>query len=131
MYTLEAKVKDLLLYTFRTTKPVSEGKEGYPKSALHTIGREMQQASVRMLKNVRAANDVNFIAEPEERLKLLRQVITDGGLMLTLIEISRELGYISAKRMEYWSKLVTEVRNMTASWRRKDAIRMKEMKEKQ
>lgn len=165
-YLLGNKAKDLLIHTFKVTRPVSDDKfdasdvlaalkhiqnggdqqqvsqmlqesienlskrrrkQGFPKSVTHTYVKELREAAVRILKNVHAANECMFDVEHEKRLALIKEVLDDCNLMLKLLEISRELGYIDIRKLEYWSKLVLNVKYMSASWKKKDGDRARKL----
>lgn len=165
-FNLSNKAKELLVYTFTVTKPISDRnvdtretvallrqlstlppdeahnlslrtaesmekknrKKGFPKSALHTYVKTLQETSVRILRNIHAANECIFRTDYMRRLSLVDKVLDDCNLLLNLIEISCELGYIDTNRMEFWCKKVTDVKYMTLAWRRKDAERAEKMK---
>lgn len=165
-FVLGNKVKDLLVYTFVVTKPISDktleikdvlkmlqtikslppearddliqeqidaiqkttSKQGFPKSAVHTYIKELRQAAVSAMKNVHAANECSFNVEPERRIHLIHAALDDCNLLLKLVEISQQLGYINIKRMAHWTKLITDVKYMTLAWKKKDTERAKVIK---
>lgn len=160
-FNLSNKAKELLVYTFTVTKPISDKnvdtketvallrqvaslppdqarrlslqsaealdnknrKTGFPKSALHTYVKTLQETSVQILRNIHAANECVFKTDHQRRLSLVDKVLDDCNLMLNMIEISCDLGYIDRKRMEFWCKKTTDVKYMTLAWRRKDMER--------
>lgn len=103
-------------------------KQGFPKSAVHTYIKEMRQCAANILRDVWAANDVNFQLEPERRIEYIHRVINECGLLLRLVDISYELKYINMKRMEYWTVKITDVKYMAQSWLKKEVERLKEIK---
>lgn len=48
---------------------------------------------------------------------------TKCKLLLNLLDIALERGYIDIRRCEDWTKKILDVKNLTASWRKKDAAR--------
>lgn len=160
------KAKDLLIYTYTVTKPVSEktletkdvlgimlkmhdmdqsevkkfceetserlrrtsDKQGFPKSAVHTYIRLARQTVVDIMVNIQMANDCRFDTEYERRLELIDAVLKGCNLMLQVICISLELGYINVKRSKHWTKMVTDVKYMTLSWKKKDGDRAKDLR---
>lgn len=102
-------------------------KQGFPKSVTHTYVKELREAAVRILKNVHAANECMFDTEHELRLSLIKEVLDDCNLMLKLLEVSMELGYIDIRRMKHWSELVLNVKYMSASWKKKDGERARKL----
>jgi hypothetical protein len=168
-YQLANKAKDLLIYSFRVTKPISDksmetkdvlstmlklksmkpeevqafcaaaadklrrsaSKQGFPKSAVHSYIKLIRETATDIVVSVQMANDCKFETEYEKRLGCLNQLLKDCNLMLQLILVSLELGYINIKRSEYWTKLVTDVKYITLSWRRKDTARAEKLREAQ
>lgn len=168
-YQLANKAKDLLIYSFRVTKPISDksmetkdvlstmlklksmkpeevqafctsasdklrrsaSKQGFPKSAVHSYIKLIRETATDIVVSVQMANDCKFETEYEKRLGYLNQLLKDCNLMLQLILVSLELGYINIKRSEYWTKLVTDVKYITLSWRRKDTARAEKLRETQ
>lgn len=167
-YVLGNKTKDLLVYTFLVTKPISEKtldisdairevrtisslseneralysqnliedlekrskKEGFPKSAVHTYAKVIRETAVSIVRNIHAANDCSFQTEYKRRLELIHYALNDCNLLLKMVEISHELGYISLKRMAYWTKMITDVKYMTLAWKKKDSERAREIERK-
>lgn len=168
-YVLGNKTKDLLIYTFTVTKPISDktmdisevvkmlrtikelpeaereafivevvdsltkanSKQGFPKSAVYTYAKTIRETAVLILRNIHAANDCNFQTEYDRRIDLIHAALQDCNLILKLVEISQSLGYISMKRMEHWTKLITDVKYMTLAWKKKDTQRAKEIARKE
>ncbi len=160
-FQLGNKARDLLIYTFKVTKPVSEksmetkevlsvmlklrdmepaevkkfcddaakrmqrvtDKQGYPKSTVHSYIGVLRGAATNIVKNVQLANDCRFETEYDERLRLINEVLRDCNLMLQLIDVSLDLEYINLKRSKHWTKMVTDVKYMTLSWKKKDGTR--------
>lgn len=155
------KAKDLLVYSFQVTKPVSDksmetkdvlsimlklkdmkpeevrsfcetaserlrrssDKQGFPKSTVHSYIKLIRETAVDIVTNIQMANDCRFETEYEKRLMLIDDVLKGCNLMLQLILISLELDYINIKRSKYWTKMVTDVKYMTLSWKKKDSER--------
>ena len=155
------KAKDLLIYSFNVTKPVSDksmeskevlstmlklremnpdevrefceaaadrlrrsvDKQGYPKSTVHSYIKTIRETALDIVKNIQTANDCRFDTEYDKRLELIDEVLRGCNLMLQLIEIILELNYINMKRCKHWTKMVTDVKYMTLSWKKKDSGR--------
>ena len=98
-------------------------KQGYPKSTVHSYIKIIRETALGIVTNIQTANDCRFDTEYEKRLKHIDEVLRGCNLMLQLIEISLELGYISIKRCQHWTKMVTDVKYMTLSWKKKDTER--------
>ena len=98
-------------------------RQGYPKSTVHSYIKTIRETALGIVVNIQAANDCRFDTEYDRRLNLIDEVLRGCNLMLCLIEISLELKYINIKRCRYWTKMVTDVKYMTLSWRKKDSER--------
>lgn len=106
----------------------SVDKQGYPKSTIHSYIKYIREAAAGIVVNIQMANDCRFETEYDKRLMLIDEVLRGCNLMLQLIEISLELGYINIKRSKHWTKLVTDVKYMTLSWKKKDSARADELR---
>lgn len=109
----------------------ADSKQGFPKSAVYTYAKTIRETAVLILRNIHAANDCNFQTEYDRRINLIHAALQDCNLILKLVEISQSLGYISMKRMEHWTKLITDVKYMTLAWKKKDTQRAKEIARKE
>ena len=58
-----------------------------------------------------------------ERLELQTKAITHCDELLFYIELSMKLNTINVKSMEYWSKMVSDIKHMAIAWRTKDRSR--------
>lgn len=106
----------------------STDKQGYPKSTVHSYIKVIRETALGIVTNIQMANDCRFETEYDHRLALIDEVLRGCNLMLQLIEISLELGYINMKRCKHWTKLVTDVKYMTLSWKKKDSGRAEELR---
>ena len=59
---------------------------------------------------------------PQE-VAVLKHIFSKYQNGLSLLDIALEQGYVDIRRCEYWTGLTTDVKNMAASWRKKDAER--------
>lgn len=161
-FPLANKAKDLIIYTFKATKPVGDKtigadeavkqmlkisemqdeeqrksevktiseainkqrKIGFPKSAVHTYIKTLRQSAVNIVRNVQAANDCDGNTELRKRISTISEIINDCSLMLVLLDISYDLGYIDARRLEFWGKLVRDVKYICMSWKKKEISRL-------
>lgn len=102
-------------------------KKGFPKSATFTYIKDLRSCALSIVKNVHAANECMFNTEYEERLRLIKKVLDDCNLMLKLVEICLELGFIDLGQCKYWTEKITNVKYMCASWKKKDSERAREL----
>jgi len=126
-YLLGNKAKELLIHTTKLTMNTSL----FPKAVRFTYSHELQNTAKAILKNVHAANECLFQTEHKKRLDLIKQVLDDCNFMLQLLEVCLELGFIDAKRCQYWTKMVLDVKYMSAAWKRKDGERAKKLEDEE
>lgn len=93
--TAISKAKDLVSHTMWASNKV------FPKSVRFTLSQRMETAA----------------------LDLQKRALTKCKLLLNLLDIALERGYIDIRRCEDWTKKILDVKNLTASWRKKDAAR--------
>lgn len=106
----------------------SSGKQGFPKSTIHTYIRLLRETAVNIVVSIQMANDCRFEVEYDKRLSFIDEALKGCNLMLQLINISLELGYIAIKRSQHWTKLVTDVKYMSLSWKKKDSVRAESLR---
>lgn len=122
-YLLGNKAKELLIHTTKLTM----NTKLFPKSVRFTYAHELQRTATAILKNIHSANECLFQTEYEKRLELIKQVLDDCNLMLQLLEVCLELGFIDTNRTKHWSNLVLNIKYMSASWKKKDGERAKKL----
>ena len=103
-------------------------KEGFTKSFYRCYGEDMRMTAKGIVRDIHAANGKMFATEYAERLKLIGQVLDGCTLMLEYIQICLDNGIISLKKSEVWTKKVTDVKYMTASWKKNDTARANKLK---
>ncbi|OPZ65878.1 MAG: hypothetical protein BWY85_00237 [Firmicutes bacterium ADurb.Bin506] len=117
--TAITKAKDLVDHTMWASNKV------FPKSVRFTLSQRMETAALDILQNLIEANEI-YPRSPEEatkRSELQRDALTKCKVLLNLLDIALERGYIDIRRCEDWTKKILDVKNLTASWRKKDAAR--------
>ena len=83
---------------------------------------------MNIVVSIQMANDCRFEVEYDKRLAFIDEALKGCNLMLQLINISLELGYVSIKRSQHWTKLVTDVKYMSLSWKKKDSVRAESLR---
>ena len=66
------------------------------------------------------ANRTDISSYKRERLELQTKAVTYCDELLAYIEISHELNIINEDSMNYWSKMVSDIKHMAIAWRTKD-----------
>lgn len=113
------KAKDLAEHTLRITSNCNR----YPKKYRFSLVDKMQNKSIEIYENLYEANRTDIKNYRLERSELQTKAITKCDELLFYIELSMKLNIINAKSMEYWSKMVSDVKHMAIAWRTKDKER--------
>lgn len=103
-------------------------REGFTKATFRDYGQDMRNIAKAIVHDIHAANGKMFATEYNERLRLIGLVLDNCSLMLEYIQIVLELGIISVKKSEIWTKKVLDVKYMTASWKKNDTARANKLK---
>lgn len=111
--------KKLTAHTLRITSNCKK----YPKKFRFSLVDKMQNKSMNVYEALLEANRTDIRDYKRERLELQTRAITYCDELLFYIELSCELELISKKSMEYWSKMVTDIKHMTLAWRKSDRKR--------
>jgi uncharacterized protein YlbG (UPF0298 family) len=164
-YLLGNKARELLKYTNKSTKVISEeidkrdvkeilqkiaalddirevksvcytiigqldskDKEGFTKSMYRCYGEDMRLIAKGIVRDIHAANGKMFNTEYEERLRLIGLVLDGCTLLLEYIQIMQDMGIISLKKSEVWTRMVLDVKYMTASWKKNDGARANKLR---
>lgn len=115
-----SQAKNLTEHTFRITSNCNR----YPKKYRFSLVDKMQNKALEIYEYLYEANRTNWETCLEERSELQTKAITHCDELLFYIELSMKLNIINVKSMEYWSKMVTDVKHMTIAWRTGDKKRL-------
>ena len=113
------KAKQLAKHTLTVTSNINH----YPQTFRYSIVDKMQNKCLNIYETLFEANRTDIKDFKRYRLELQTRVITYCDELLFYIELSCEMHFISTKSMEYWSKMVTDIKRMTIAWRKKDRTR--------
>lgn len=113
------KAKDLAEHTLRVTSNCNR----YPKKYRFSLVDKMQIKSLDIYEALMEANRTDLADYKRERLELQTNAITYCDELLFYIELSYKLNIINDKSMEYWSKMVSDIKHMAIAWRSKDRQR--------
>ena len=83
----------------------------------------MQNKSLNIYEALMEANRTDLKDYKRNRLELQTKAITYCDELLFYIELSYKLNIINDKSMEYWSKMVSDIKHMAIAWRSKDKNR--------
>lgn len=113
------KAKELAKHTLIVTSNARR----YPKKYRFSIVDKMQNKSLEIYEALYEANRTDLRHYKRERLEKQTQAITYCDELLFYIELSYEINIINAQSMEYWSKMVSDIKHMAIAWRTKDRDR--------
>lgn len=113
------KSMELAEHTLRLTSNCNR----YPKKWRFSLVDKMQNKALEIYEYLHEANRTDIKDYKRERLELQTKAITNCDQLLFYIELSYKLQIINDKSMEYWSKMVFDVKHMTIAWRSKDRER--------
>ena len=113
------KAKDLAEHTLRVTSNCNR----YPKKYRFSLVDKLQIKSLDIYEALMEANRTDLADYKRERLELQTNAITYCDELLFYIELSYKLNIINDKSMEYWSKMVSDIKHMAIAWRSKDRQR--------
>lgn len=113
------KSKDLAEHTLRITSNCNR----YPKKYRFSLVDKMQNKSLEIYEYLYEANRTDLKSYRSERSELQTKAITHCDELLFYIELSMKLNIINEKSMEYWSKMVSDIKHMAIAWRSKDKER--------
>ena len=80
----------------------------------------MQNKALEIYEYLYEANRTDLKLYRRERSELQTKAITHCDELLFYIELSMKLNIINIKSMEYWSKMVSDIKHMAIAWRTKD-----------
>ena len=110
------RAKDLAEHTLRVTSNCNR----YPKKYRFSLVDKMQNKALEIYEYLHEANRTDLKTCKVERSELQTRAITHCDELLFYIELSMKLEIISVKSMEYWSKMVSDIKHLAIAWRTKD-----------
>lgn len=113
------KSKDLAEHTLRITSNCNR----YPKKYRFSLVDKIQNKSLEIYEYLYEANRTDLNLYRRDRSELQTKAITHCDELMFYIELSMKLNIINEKSMEYWSKMVSDIKHMAIAWRSKDKER--------
>lgn len=110
------KAMQLAEHTLRLTS----NSNRYPKKYRFSLVDRMNLKAMDIYESLMEANRTDIGVYKRNRLELQTKAITCCDQLLFYIELSKKLDIINTKSMEYWSKMVSDIKYMTIAWRTKD-----------
>lgn len=113
------KAKELAVHTFKLTINTNR----YPKKLRHSLVDRMQIKSLEIYETLFEANRINNATRKNERCETITKAITYCDELNFFIELSIELSLLNDGSAGYWSRLVSDVKNMAIAWRTSERAR--------
>lgn len=113
------KAKELAEHTLRITSNCNR----YPKKYRFSLVDKMQIKSLNIYEALMEANRTDIREYKRERSELQTRAITYCDELLFYIELSQRLNIVNVQSMEYWSKMVSDIKHMAIAWRSNDRKR--------
>lgn len=116
------KAKDLVKHTFMMTN----SDKRFPRKYRFTLVNRMIDRALEIYDLIEDANELD-LADPQEyreRRYEQKKALTKCKQLLFLIEVAAERERITKEQCEAWSRCVLDVKNMTATWRKRDRERV-------
>lgn len=118
------KARELAVYTIQITN----NKNVF--SDYDMVVNDLQKLGKDIFIGLWYANNCDLRTESELRLQYQRQAIRDCYALLATIQLAQPLYHLKLKRVEYWSRMIIDVRNLIRKWRDSDKKRISEKKKK-
>lgn len=111
------KAKELAIHSFKLTSNINR----YPKKYRHSLVDRIQLKSIDIYDTLLEANRINNLTNKALRCEKITKAITYCDQLLFYIELSMELTNQTKDSIQYWSKMVTDVKYMAIAWRTKES----------
>lgn len=121
-YDVIEKAKELAGHTLKVT--ANETK--FPKRYRFTVVAKLINYSIYILDKLLMAQEIYPEDDKEllkARIRYQKKARAKCRSMMTLITVSKEHFGIDAGGIEYWIRMISDVRNMTTAWIKKDKER--------
>lgn len=123
--TVIVKAKELAAYTLRIT----HNEKVFPKRYRFSMTERILEKTMNILTELIEANELypHNKRELEARQLKQRQAMAYCRSLLTLVDICYEAFSIDTGKIEFWTRSVVEVRNLTIGWIKKDEERFRNL----
>ena len=118
------KARELAVYTIQIT----HNKNVF--SDYDSVVNDLQKLGKDIFIELWYANNCDLISESELRLQYQKKAIRDCYALLATIQLAQPLYHLKLKRVEYWSRMIINVRDLTRKWRESDKKRLASLKKK-
>ena len=118
------KARELAVYTIKIT----HNKNVF--SDYDSVVNDLQKLGKDIFIDLWYANNCDLRTESELRLQYQKKAIRDCYALLATIQLAQSLYHLKLKRVEYWSRMILNVRDLTRKWRDSDKKRIASLKKK-
>jgi len=108
---------------------VTSNARHFPKKYRFSLCAHIQNVSLEIVSDLIEANEID-LKNPlrrQERSLFQERAMRKCKILLHFIELSKRLSLISDDSFEYWARIATNVKNMSAKWHQSDAQRVKQL----
>lgn len=109
--TVFKKAKDLIEYTITMT----DSTKRFPKRTRFTFVNRMQDLALGVYAKLLKTNELPV----NQRKPLQIDILSDLDILLYLVELSLNKGYIDARQSALWTGRALDVKYLTAAWMKK------------
>ena len=119
------KANELATYTIK----ICSNEKNFPKHYRWCITSKIVDAAIEINNYANMANSVYVKGSDDYALRKQYQTkaLASTYALLSMMDISYRTFGIESRRMEYWSKLTSEVQTMLRQWRKADNDRYKNL----
>lgn len=118
---VQTKAKELALYTVS----ICGNEKVFPKRDRWAVTNRIVSTALTIMEEVDVANDIFVSTKGDFELRRNSQTIalSSTAKMLGLMELAYIKYHIEGTRIQHWTQLVIEVRDLIKNWRKADKER--------
>lgn len=120
------KARGVALHTIK----ICNNKKIFLPEYQSALTNDLIQTAKNIYKDVWKANNIRVTKQKhwDYRCRLQMEAILECNDLLASIGLARALFHLKGKKVNYWSKMVIEVRNQIAKWHESDVKRYENVK---
>ena len=115
-FHIASKAKDLAKHTFQLTSNCNK----FPKKYRFSLVDKLQNKSLELYDAILEANRCDFSTSNNDRRRKQQEAINFCDEMLFYIELSIDFSLMNIEGIEYWAKLVSDIKHMLIAWKQKE-----------
>ena len=115
------KAHDLCCYTLQITA----NKKNFTQEFQESLTNRIVEAAIDIHTLCWSANNilVNSVDDLRERTMYQEKAAIRCNILLSLIDVAKQIFHLSTKRVTYWAGKTIETRNLIRAWRESDLKR--------